>query len=94
MTPGRSIQILTTGLKAAHERMFRGNASQRPEYPRNFLRLYGWAEDHLFALLNATKDKNLAEIRACAGDVIITMSEIVEHAENMKTSSVLKNKDT
>jgi hypothetical protein len=81
MRMDRSIQVLTTGLKAAHERMFSDRGLRRPEYPRSLQTMYSTLEDELFALFNAIQDKKYALIRKNAGDVIVTASKIVEYAE-------------
>jgi hypothetical protein len=55
---------------------------QRPEYPRNVTKLYGWLEDGLFRLYTAIKKRDLTGVRERAGDIIVTASEIAEYAEN------------
>jgi hypothetical protein len=52
----------------------------RPEYPHDFERLYGWLEDKLFYLYEAIKLKQYDRVRVMSGEVIITASEIAEHA--------------
>jgi hypothetical protein len=83
MRAERNMRILTEGLKAAHARMFQGNGLQKPEYPRDFMKLYGWSEDSLFNLFDAIKSRQFTEMRENAADMIILMSEIIEHAENL-----------
>jgi hypothetical protein len=78
----RNIQVLTTGLKAAHGQMFRH--PQKPEYPRDFDRLYEWLEDKLFSLYEAVRLKNTAHIKTVAAEIIVTASEIVECAETVE----------
>jgi hypothetical protein len=87
MKADRSIQILSAGLKAAHERMFSRKGPQQPEYPRNFDRLYGWAEDSLFALFEAVSHKDPVKTIESAGDIIVIMSEIVEYAQTAESLS-------
>jgi hypothetical protein len=79
MKADRNIEILTTGLKAAHEQMFKHK--ERPEYPYDFDRLYEWMEDKLFNLYEAIKLKKFSHVRTVAADIIVTSSEIVELAE-------------
>ena len=87
MTMDRSIQVLVTGLRAAHERMFRGTGLNRPEYPRDFQRLYGFAEDSFDSLFDAVRHKKFDVIRECAADIIVTASKIIEYAELMQKVS-------
>jgi hypothetical protein len=81
MKTDRSIQILTAGLKAAHERMFSDKGLRRPEYPRSLQEMYSAMEDELFALFNAIQDRKYALAREDAADVIVTASQIIEYAE-------------
>jgi hypothetical protein len=81
MKIGRNTQILTTGLKAAHERMFSDKGLRRPEYPRSLQKLYSNMEDGLYAVFNAVQDKKYALVRENAADVIVTASEMIEYAE-------------
>jgi hypothetical protein len=81
MKMDRSIQVLTTGLKAAHERMFSDKGLRRPEYPRSLQEMYSAMEDELFALFNAIQDEKYALVREDAADVIVTASKIIEYAE-------------
>jgi hypothetical protein len=81
MKMDRSIQILTTGLKAAHERMFSDKGLRRPEYPRNLQKMYSNIEDELYSLFNVIQDKKYALVRENAADVIVTASKIIEYAE-------------
>jgi hypothetical protein len=55
------------------------------EYPRDFDTLYSSLEDKLFALYSAIGDKKLKRIRAAAGEIIVTASEIAEYAEALAT---------
>jgi hypothetical protein len=81
MKMNRNIQILTTGLKAAHERMFSDKGLRRPEYPRDLQKIYSNMEDELFALFNAVQDKKYALVRENAAGVIVAASEMIEYAE-------------
>jgi hypothetical protein len=81
MKTDRSIEVLTGGLEAAHERMFSDAGLRRPEYPRSLEKLYSNMEDQLFALFNAVQDKKYPRVRQNAADIIVTASEIIEHAK-------------
>jgi hypothetical protein len=81
MKMDRNVQVLVTGLKAAHERMFSDKGLRRPEYPRNLQKMYSNMEDELYALFNAVQDKKYALVRENAADVIVTASKIIEYAE-------------
>jgi hypothetical protein len=69
------------GLKAAHERMFSDKGLRKPEYPRSLLEMYSNIEDELFALYESVQSRKYIAARENAADVIVTASEIVEHAE-------------
>jgi NTP pyrophosphatase (non-canonical NTP hydrolase) len=81
MNVDRSTQVLVTGLKAAHERMFSDEGLRRPEYPRNLQKLYSTMEDELYELFCAIQDKKYPLVRENAADVIVTASKIIEYAE-------------
>jgi NTP pyrophosphatase (non-canonical NTP hydrolase) len=81
MRMDRSIEILITGLKAAHERMFSDKGLRRPEDQRSLEKMYSVIEDELYALFNAIKSKKYVLVRENAADVIVTASKIVEYAE-------------
>jgi hypothetical protein len=81
MEVDRNVQVLTTGLKAAHERMFSDAGLRRPEYPRNLQKMYSNMENELYALFSAVQDKKYALVRENAADVIVTASKIIEYAE-------------
>jgi hypothetical protein len=81
MKMDRNIQILTTGLKAAHERMFSDKGLRRPEYPRSLQKMYSNMENELYALFSAMQDKKYLLVRENAADVIVTASKIIEYAE-------------
>jgi hypothetical protein len=81
MKMDRSIQVLVTGLKAAHERMFSDKGLRRPEYPRDLQKMYSGMEDALYVLFSAMQNKKYALIRESAADIIVTASKIIEHAE-------------
>jgi hypothetical protein len=81
MDTDRNIQILTAGLKAAHERVFSAAGLRRLEHPRGLQQMYSNMEDDLFSLFNAVKDKRYALVREAAADIIVTASKIVEYAE-------------
>jgi hypothetical protein len=72
--------------------MFRDTGLRKPEYPRDFAKLYSWSEDNFFDLFNAIKTKKFTGVRETAADIIILMSEIIEHAESVETLSELKTK--
>jgi hypothetical protein len=78
MDAERNTEILTTGFNAAHERMSTRIAMQTEDYPHDFDELYNRAEDELFTLYTAIRNSHTSEMRKCAGNVIVTMSEIVE----------------
>jgi hypothetical protein len=80
MKMDRNIQVLITGLEAAHRRMFSDKGLRRPEYPRNLQKMYSAMEDGLFALFNSIQDNRYALVREQAADVIVTASEIIEYA--------------
>jgi hypothetical protein len=81
MKTDRNIQILTTGLKAAHERMFSAKGLRRPEYIRNLQKIYSDMEDELYILFNAIQDKKYVLVRENAAEIIVTASKIIEYAE-------------
>lgn len=81
MQRDRNIQVLVTGLCAAHERMFSDKGLQRPEYPRNLPKLYAGMEDELYALFNAIQDKKYTLVRENAADIIVAAAKIIEYAE-------------
>jgi hypothetical protein len=80
MEADRSVDILLAGLTAAHKQVFKGANTPKMEYPHDFARLYGWAENALFSLYEAVKAKQHAKIREAAADVIVLMSEIIDLA--------------
>jgi hypothetical protein len=80
MRMDRNVQILTTGLEAAHERMFSDKGLRRPEYPRNLQKMYSSMEDELYTLFSAIQDKKYARVRENAADIIVTASKIIEYA--------------
>lgn len=84
MTTTRSMQVLTAGLKAAHEQMFSDTGLRRPEYPRNFQKIYTSLENNVFALYEAIRDEKFARVRETAADTIVNASKIVEYAEFME----------
>jgi NTP pyrophosphatase (non-canonical NTP hydrolase) len=81
MKADRNIQILTTGLKAACERMFSDKGLRRPEYPRNLQRIYSYMEDEVFELFTSVQDKRYTLVRENAADIIVTASKMIEYAE-------------
>jgi hypothetical protein len=81
MNMDRSTQILTAGLKAAHERMFSDKGLRRPEYPRSLQKMYSIIEDELYALFKAVQDKEYTQVRGDAADIIVTASKIIEYVE-------------
>lgn len=78
MNAYRNMEILTAGLEAAWEQMQKHPA--RPDYPRDFDRLYEWLEDKVFSLYEAVRLKNISHIKTVAGDIIVTSSEVIEYA--------------
>ena len=78
MTTERNAEILSAGTKAAEEQMEKHPA--RPDYPRDFSRLYDWLEDKVYNLYEAIQKKNMLHIRTVAADLIVTASEMVEFA--------------
>jgi hypothetical protein len=81
------MQVLMTGLKSAHERMFSTQGIQRPEYPRNLQALYSNMEDALYELFNAIQDKKYALVREDAADIIVTASETIEYARLLEEAA-------
>jgi hypothetical protein len=81
MKMDRSIQVLTTGLRAAHERMFSDKGLRRPEYPRDLQKMYSDMEDELYALYSVIQNKKYPLVREKAAGIIVTASEIIEYAE-------------
>jgi hypothetical protein len=81
MDADRGIGILVTGLKAAHEQIFKGLNTTKAEHPHDLTLLYSWSETALFELFDAIKAKQPDKIRENAGSVIVLMSEIAEQAE-------------
>jgi hypothetical protein len=80
MKADRNIEILTTGLVAAHKRLFTDKGLRRPEYPRSFGKMYSVLEDQLFALYDVIQQNNFASIVEHSGDIITTASMIAEYA--------------
>jgi hypothetical protein len=81
MKMDRSVQVLVTGLKAAHERMFSDKGLRRPEYPRDLQKMYSTMEDELCDLFNAIQNRKYVLVREDAADVIVTASKIIEYTE-------------
>ena len=79
MRGDRNSQILSTGMKAAKEQMDKHEG--RPEYPRDYFKLYNWLEDKLFNLYEAISLKHHVHARRMAGEIIVTSSEVAEFAE-------------
>jgi hypothetical protein len=69
------------GLKAGHYAMSSGNSIQRPEYPRDFAKVFSRLEDDVNALWGYIRDEDAARIYKAAGEVIGHTSMIVEMAE-------------
>ena len=84
MKADRNIEILTTGLIAAHKRLFTDKGLRKPEYPRSFSKMYSTLEDQLFAMYSAIQQKKFASIIERSGDIITTASMIAEYAELRK----------
>jgi hypothetical protein len=84
MTADRNTQVLLAGLRAAHEQMFSDKGLQKPEYPRNFKKLYGYMEDSLYELFDAVQQHALTAIVANAADIMVNASKIIEYAELMQ----------
>ena len=80
MKPERHGQILTAGFNSARERMERYPG--RPEYPQDYNRLYAWLEEKLFNLFEAIELKQYQHIHNMCGEIIVTVSEIVELTES------------
>jgi hypothetical protein len=81
MTMDRNVQVLVTGLKAAHERMFSDKGLRRPEYPRDLQKMYSGMEDALYVLFSAMQNKKYAQVRESAANIIVIASKIIEYAE-------------
>jgi hypothetical protein len=88
MTEKRNRQILNAGFKAAREQMRKH--PQRPEYPRDFMRLYEWLEDKVFNLYEAICLKKHSHVKTVAADIIVTSSEIAEFAGKKADAEKLK----
>jgi hypothetical protein len=56
---------------------------QRPEYPKDFEKLYGWLEDKVFNLYEAIRLKKTLHVRDVSADIIVTACELVEYAEEV-----------
>lgn len=80
MDQEREEQVLNTGLEAAKAQL--SQYKQRPEYPRDFNRLYEWLENKIFALYEAIYHRNYFDIYNTAGEVVIAASRIIEFAYN------------
>jgi len=80
MDKKREDEILQTGLKAAQDQFH--DYRNRPEYPRDFHRLYGWLEDKMFALYEAIFHREKREIYKASGEIVIGASRIAEFAQN------------
>jgi len=75
----RNEEILLAGLGAAREQMEKHPA--RPDYPQDYIRLYGWLEDKLFNLFEAIRLKNYDHVFEMSGEIIVTAAEIAEYTE-------------
>jgi DNA primase large subunit len=81
------------GLKEAHDQFFNGSARNKPDYPKDADKLYGFAEEEFFSLFDAIKLKQHDKARSAAGRVIITMSEIIELVEELQRKKIEKEYD-
>ena len=88
MTKERQTQILEIGLNTAKSQMEKYPA--RPEYPRDYDRLYEWLEDKLFNLYEAIQLKKTEHIKIMAGEIIVTASQVAEFAEKQLIVDSLK----
>ena len=96
MREDRNKQILNYGFKAAEEQM--ALHPYRPEYPKDFSKLYEWMEDKLFNLYDAIRIGKRSYIRTMAGEVIITACEVAElvykkEVEDLKPKQMTKKKE-
>jgi arginyl-tRNA synthetase len=81
MRADRNIEILTAGLKAAHERLFTPVHMRRPDYPRDMEQLYSTLEDEVHNMFLCMRRKDWEKLRQDAGEVISYASMLVESAE-------------
>ena len=81
MRTERGIEILAAGRKAALEQVIQ-NPARVEDYPHDYKVLYGWLEDKLFDLYDAIEGKRLKKVRITSGEIIITVSEIIELADS------------
>jgi arginyl-tRNA synthetase len=81
MRADRNIEILTAGLKAAHEQLFTPAHMRRPDYPRNMEQLYSELEDEVHNMFMCVRRKDWAKLRQDAGEVISYASMMIERAE-------------
>ena len=81
MTERRIMDILATGLKAGFNKLMMGRVRQRPEYPRDYMKLYSTLEDSLFELCAHIERESPKGIYEEAGNVISIASMLAEMAE-------------
>ena len=84
MRPDRNIKILSAGLCAGHEKLFRPDDLKKPEYPHSFKQLYSQLENELFKVYLAIERKDKQKILTEIGAVIASASMIAELADNEK----------
>jgi hypothetical protein len=75
MITDKDIAVLIDGLKAARKSVFSG------AHPHSLSFLYSRAEDKLYELYNAVKDRKYVLVKDCATDIIVIASRIIERAE-------------
>ena len=83
MEPGEIIEILTTGIKSAHGRMFRKEHIKAKD-TLQISKLYGILEDEVHSLYLRIEHGDYKGIIDEAGDVIAYASMIIELAEGRK----------
>ena len=88
MTNERNEEILNAGFKAACAQMCRH--PQRPDYPRDFDRLYEWLEDKVFNLYEAVCLKKYSHVKIVSADIVVTACEFVEFAETKEQEEMVE----
>ena len=84
MRADRNIDILTAGLRAGHEKLFRPESMRRSEYPHDFDLLYSYLEDEMNEVFSAIAQNNSGKIFDTIGAVIARASMIAELADTTR----------
>jgi hypothetical protein len=82
MKADRNIQLLVTGMRAAHRRLFRQEELKKGEYVHDFPTIYSELEDALYAAFTAIQLKQTDKINRNAGDVIVAASKLAEMTDD------------